>query len=243
MSFNSSLQLVADNTTLRGRTTPGVDGNVRCFGRVAFVGRAVEWIRRKEKFHALDVPRRCAVTLIHVTATDPFCAGRHSNLVGAAIVADRRASRVRAVEEIITRLLRIIPARIAYAVVNGVVPVKIVIGVDAVPASVVRLERVMRPANTGVGAGNHDGFPLEPERPDIGRMRIGNARLDRLRGAGLQWRFLDWTRLRKVIVNMRIACDSRHVRATRQCVGDLSSAFHQNCVNDIKRLMLDAAVA
>jgi hypothetical protein len=105
LRFNSSLQLVADNTTLRGRTTPGVDCNIGCFGRVAFVGRAVEWIRRKEKFHALDVPCRCAVTLIHVTATDPFCAGRHSNLISAAIVADRCAGCMRAMEEIVARLL------------------------------------------------------------------------------------------------------------------------------------------
>jgi hypothetical protein len=40
---------------------------------------------------------------------------------------------------------------------------------------------------------------------------------------------------------MRIACDSRHVRASRQCVSDLSSAFDQDGVNDVKRLMLDAA--
>ena len=186
MSFNSSLQLVADNATLRDRATPGVDGNVRRFGRIAFGGRAVEWVRRKEKFHALDVPRRRAGALVHVTAGDPFCTGRHSNLIGAAIVTDRCASCVRTVEEIITRLLRIVPARIAYTVMDGVVPVKIVIGVDSVPATVVRLERVMRPANTSVRTGNDDGFPLEPEGPDIWRMRVNNTRLDRLRGARLQ---------------------------------------------------------
>ena len=38
LSFNGSLQCV-DRTTFRGRATPGVDGNVRCFGRVASAGR------------------------------------------------------------------------------------------------------------------------------------------------------------------------------------------------------------
>jgi len=139
LSFNSGLQFVADDATLRSGATPGVDRNIGCLGGVTFVGRAVEWIRRKEKFHALDVPRRRAIPLVHVTATDPFCAGRHSNLIGAAIVADRCAGCVRAVEEIITRLLRIIPARIADTVVNGIMPVKVVIRVCSIPASVMRL--------------------------------------------------------------------------------------------------------
>jgi len=103
LSFNSSLQLVADNATLRGGATPGVSRYIRRQGRVAFVGRAVERVRREEKFHALDVPGWCAVPLIHVTAAYPFCARRHSNLVGAAIVTNRRANGVTSMEEIITR--------------------------------------------------------------------------------------------------------------------------------------------
>ena len=104
LSFNSSLQLVADNATLRSRATPRVSRYIRCLGRVAFVGRAAEWVRRQEKFHALDVSGRCAVPLIHVTAADPFCAGRHSNLVGAAVVANCRANGVTSVEKILARL-------------------------------------------------------------------------------------------------------------------------------------------
>ena len=234
LSFNSGLQLVADNATLRSRATPGVDCNIGCLGRVTFVRRAVEWVRRKEEFHALDVPGGCAVSLVHVTATDPFCAGRHSDLVGAAIVADRCAGCVRAVEEIVTRLLRIIPARIAHTVMDGIVPVKIVISVDSVPATVVRFKRVVRPTNTGIRTRNDDGFPLEPKRPDIRRMRVSNPRLDRRGCAGLQRRLFNRASLRKVIVNMRIACNARHVRASRQCIGDLSSAFHQDGIDDIE---------
>ena len=104
LSFNSSLQLVADNATLRGRATPGVSRYIRRQGRVALVRGAVERVRRQEKFHALDVPGWCAVPLIHVTAAYPFCAGRHSNLVGAAIVTNRRANGMTSMEEIIARL-------------------------------------------------------------------------------------------------------------------------------------------
>jgi hypothetical protein len=182
------LQLVADNATLRGRATPGINGNIRRLCRVTLIRRAVKRVRREEELHAVDVSRRGAVALVHVTASNPFCARRHANPVGAAVIADRCASRVRTVEEIIARLLRIVPTRVAYAIVNGVVPVKVVIGVLSVPAAVVRLERVMRPANTGIGAGNHDGFPSEPERPDIRRMRVSDARWNRRRRAGLQRR-------------------------------------------------------
>src|SRR4029077_18600088 len=104
LSFNSSLQLVADNATLRGRATPGVSRYIRRQGRIAFVGRAAERVRRQEKFHALDVSGRCAVPLIHVTAADPFCAGRHSNLVGPAVVTNCRANGVTSMEKIIARL-------------------------------------------------------------------------------------------------------------------------------------------
>ena len=187
LSFNSGLQLVADNATLRSRATPGVDCNIRRFGRVAFGRRAVEWIRRQEKFHTLDVSRRRAIALVHVPAADPFCTGRHSDLISAAIVADRCAGCVRAVEEIITRLLRIVPARIAHTVMDGIVPVKVVIGVGSVPAAVVRLERVMRPTNTSVSTGDDNGFPLEPERPYVGCVCVSNPLLDRRRRAGLQW--------------------------------------------------------
>ena len=45
---------------------------------------------------------------------------------------------------------RIVTAGITTAVVNGVVPVVIVIGTNSVPTAIVRLKRVMRPALAGV---------------------------------------------------------------------------------------------
>ena len=101
------------------------------------------------------VPSPC----VHVAATNPLRAGRHPDLVAHAVVTDHCAGGVAAVAVVIARERRIIAARVAYAVMDSVVPVVIVIGILSVPAAVVRLERVMRPANTGVRAGDHNILP------------------------------------------------------------------------------------
>ena len=84
-------------------------------------------------------------------------------------------------EEIVARERRIVPARVADAVMDGVVPVVIVVGVHSVPAAIVRLKRVMRPANTGIGAGNNDVLPGESQRPYLRRVRVIDPWLDRFR--------------------------------------------------------------
>ena len=173
MSFNSGLQCVS-RTTFRSRTTPRVDCNVGSLGRVALVGCAIDGIGRKKKFHALDVSGRCAVAFIHVTATDPLRARRHAYLITRPVVADRGAGRVRAVKEIIAWERRIVTARIPGAVVNGVVPVVIVIRVQSVPAAIMGLKRIMRPPHASIGAGHNNGLPGEPERPYLGRMRVSD---------------------------------------------------------------------
>ena len=117
LGFDSSLQRVR-RTTFGRRADPGVTRNIGCFGRVALIGCAVERVRRQEPFHALDVSGWCAVALVHVTATNPFCARRHSDLVTHAIVADHGAGSVRAMSVVIARKLRIVPARIADAVMD-----------------------------------------------------------------------------------------------------------------------------
>src|SRR4030095_8067842 len=109
------------------------------------------------------------------------------------------------------------------------------IGVDPVPAAVMRLQGVMRPANTGIRAGNDDSFPSEPERPDIGRVFVSDTRLDRRWSAGyarLQWRFFYGAGVREIIVNVRVACHARDVRASGQCFGALPVGFYYNCVTE-----------
>lgn len=151
-----------------------------------------------------------------------------------------------AVEKIIARLLRIVPAGIANAVVNGIMPVKVMVRVCSVPTPVMRLKRVMRPANTSVCAGNYDSLSSKPECPDIRRVRVLDSRFDcrrRARSAGSQRRLLDRALLRKIIVNHRIALNTRHFRPSSQCIRNLPSTFHQDSVNDIERLIPYVAVA
>ena len=137
LSFNGGLQLVADSAAFRGRATPGVNRYVGCLGRVAISVRAVDRIRRKEKFHALHVGGRCTVAHVHVPAPDPLGAGGHPDLVTRAVITYRRAGGVRAVEEIIAREKRVRTAN-ATAGMDGIVPIEVVIGIDSVPAAIVR---------------------------------------------------------------------------------------------------------
>jgi hypothetical protein len=136
---------------------------------------------------------------------------------------------MRSVEEIVARLGRIIAAWVPHAVMNGIVPVLIVIRVCSVPAAVMRLQRVMSPANASIRSGHNNRFSFEAQRPHVGRMRVINSRLNCRRSngtAGLQRRLLDVTELRKVIVDHWVAFDSCHVGTGRECLGKLAVSFH-----------------
>ena len=149
-------------------------------------------------------------------------------------------------EEIITREWRVRTAN-ATAGMNGVVPVVVVIGVYSVPAAIVRLERIVCPANAGIGAGNHDTLPGETQRPHLRRVCVIDAwfdRVRRLRALEVRRRLNRSARLRQVIVDDRIAFHSCHVRTSCQCRGDLAATtLHQNCINDVEGSMFDAVFA
>ena len=83
------------------------------------------------------------------------------------------------VEEIVARERRIVSAGIATAVMDGVMPIVIVIGVHAIPASIVRLKRVMRPAITSICAGNHDILAGESQRPYLWGVGVIDSWFDR----------------------------------------------------------------
>src|SRR5436190_23369529 len=109
-----------------------------------------------------------------------------------------------------------------------------------------RLERVMCPAKASISASNNNCLTVKSECPHVRRVRVSDPRLDggrRCGAAALQSGLLDWTSFRKIIVNVRVACDVRHVGASRQGFGKLAISFYQNCVDDIERLRLDVAVA
>ena len=68
------------------------------------------------------------------------------------IIADRGAYGVGAVDVVIARHEASRCRNCRLLSWMAVVPVVVVIGRDSVPAAVVRLERVMRPPNAGIGA-------------------------------------------------------------------------------------------
>ena len=105
-------------------------------------------------------------------------------------------------------------------------PVEVVIGRDAIPAAVLRFECIMRPPNTGIGTPNDDILSREALRPNGRGISVGDSRLDRRRRIRLQRRFQSRPRLRKRILNLRVALDACHVRASSQRFRDLPAALH-----------------
>ena len=149
---------------------PGVICDVRCFGRIGIT--AVDPRGSKEPLHTFDIPRRRAKVCVHVAATDPLCAGRHPNLVTLSVITYHGAGGVRPVSLVVAWEGRIVSANIPNAVMNGIMPVIIVIGVLPVPPTVMRLERVVRPALTGIRVGDDDSLSREPKRPYLRRVRV-----------------------------------------------------------------------
>ena len=200
-------------------------------------------IRRQEEFHALDVSGRRAIALIHIAASDPLGAGRHPDLVTHAVVTDRRARGVAAMEKVVARERRIVPAWIACAVVDAVMPVIIVIGIHSVPPAIVRLQRVMRPANAGVCTRHNNSLPGEPLRPDLRRVCVIDARLNRCRTLEKPRRLNHGARLRETIVDVRIAFNAGHIWPRRQLQGNIEVTFYPNQIHYVIRAMRDIALA
>ena len=238
LRFDSRLQRI--NRTTFGRwAAPCVNCDIGSPKRIALT--AAYRIRGKKPFHAFEVSGWRAITLIHVTTTDPFRCGRHANLVTHAVIANCRANRMRAMANVVARKRRIIAAWISNAVVDGVMPVVIVIGRDSIPAAVLRLQRVVCPTLTSIRAANGNSLASEPQRPDIRRVRVGDVRFDRLGLLRSRRAASKSSRLRQRILNVRIAFDSRHVLPASQCFGYFATAFHQNRVHNVKGAMLDPA--
>src|ERR1051326_3583776 len=122
-------------------------------------------------------------------------------------------------------------------------PVVVMIGCYAVPATIMRFEGVMRPALTRIGARHHNILPVEPERPDVRGMRVSDTRLDGCRSIRSGRRTIRWNRPRKRILNLRIPFYTRHVRPGSQCLGVLAAAIYQNCVNEVESLIFEPSLA
>src|SRR5207244_6826065 len=131
---------------------------------------AADRVRCKEPFHAFDVSGRCAIPPVHVTAANPPGARRHSDLIAHAVIANRSAYGMSAMPVVVAGERRIVTARVTDAVVNGIMPIVIVIGVLSVPAAVVRFERVMGPALARISSSHRNSLTSKSQRPHIRRM-------------------------------------------------------------------------
>ncbi len=239
LSFDSRLQCVS-RTTFRRRADPRVTRNIGSSEWIALP--AAYWIRRQEPFHALDVSGRRAITLIHITTADPLCAGGHPDLIAHAIVANRGPHRMRAMTVVITRERRIVSTGISGAVMDRVMPIVIVIGHDSVPATVVRLKRVVRPALAGISSGDGNSLTPKSEPPHIRSVRICNARFNGRRILRLRRGGGNRIRLRQQIFNGWIAFYSCYIGMRRQRFGYLAATFDQDRVDNVKGTMLNTAL-
>ncbi len=175
LSFDSSLQRIK-RTTFRSRALPGIISDVRRFGGVGIT--AADPRGGQEPLHALDVSGRCAVALIHVAATNPLCTGRHTDLVTRAVITDHRTGGVRTMSAIIAWERRVRTAN-ATASMYRVVPIVIMIGNHAVPTTVMRLKRVMRPAHACVGTRHHNVLSGKTQCPYLGSVHVIDAGFNR----------------------------------------------------------------
>ena len=150
--------------TFARRAGPAVVHHVRPERRIRVLPLEVR--RGHEELEALGVGRRHSVPLIHVPAADPLRSRCDADLVhaGIAVVTRGRAGRVGSVRVVVAGRLRVRPADSA-AGVNRVPPVVVVVRVRAVPASVVRPEGVVRPADSGVLVCDHDPGAVEARAP------------------------------------------------------------------------------
>src|SRR5262245_7177056 len=105
-----------------------------------------------------------------------------------------------------------------------------------------RLECVVGPANPGIGIGDNDSLPGEPERPHLWRVDVIDARFDRDRpleaGRSVDIR----VRFRKVIVDTWITFHARDIGTSGYRFGDIAVSFHEDCVNDVESAVLQAAL-
>ena len=178
-AFSTIVRSVSGAQPSARRALPAVVHHVRPHRRVGVL--PVEVRRRDEELEALRVRRRGTDALVHVAAADPLRARGDADLVAPS---RRRRSTSRSCG-CRGRCRRTAPggsARTSRLRVDRVPPVVVVVGRDAVPAAVVRLERVVRPAHAGVLVRDHDPLARVAERPDL-RVRGPSRRPARLRPA------------------------------------------------------------
>src|SRR5438067_2014181 len=103
---------------------------------------------------------------------------------------------------------------------DGVMPVVVVVGINPVPAAIVRFDRVVRPTNTSISPCDNNVLPRESKSPYLGRVRISDPWFDRLRALEVRRRLNRRAGLRKMIFDLRITFDPCHIRTRCQRLSD-----------------------
>ena len=83
------------------------------------------------------------------------------------VIANCCACGVTTVAVVVAGERRIVAARVVHVVMDGIMPVVIVIGVLSVPATVVRLQRIMRPTHASVGAPHNNVLSRKTQCPEL----------------------------------------------------------------------------
>ena len=188
--------------------------------------------RRNHELEALGVGGRSASTDIHVPATDPFSAGRDPDLVARTVVANRRACRVGAVTVIVAGR-HCVGAAGTTAAVNSVVPIEVMIGVEAVPTAILGFEGVMGPTHAGIQIAHNHALAGEAEGPDPGSIDIHHAPLGCVRNIrdirrDLEIGDLGWFNP----AGRPIGIDARHIRARRERLDQSAARRRDNHIGD-----------
>ena len=150
-----------------GRATPRIIDHIRSQSGVRVT--AINAGGGDEPLVALCIRGRCSRTTIHVPAANPACAGSHTNLVAAAIISHHGAHGVCAVTIVITGGGGIGPTGITgVAIMNGIVPVVVMISRGAIPTAILVNLSGMIPLIAGVLSTN--------DHPLTGIAKIPNLR-------------------------------------------------------------------
>jgi hypothetical protein len=101
--------------------------------------------RRNHELEAFSIGGGGAIAYVHVAAANPLRAGSDPNLVARTIVAHGSPCRMGTMAKVVARRQRV-RATCSSTGVDGIVPVKVVVGGNAIPTPILGLERIVGPA-------------------------------------------------------------------------------------------------
>jgi hypothetical protein len=148
---------------LRG-TSPGVINDIWSHTRVAIQRAGSRWVRRHEPLVAFGVGGRGAPSIFHITAADPTCARRNTNLSPIIIYAAHDGAHgVGAVTVVVagnrTVVTAVVQIQKAQILMDGIMPGIGVVSLEPIPAAVLALDGRVIPLVAGVLPANDHPLP------------------------------------------------------------------------------------